>query len=142
MVDQVLFHADVPGKHVRDESIRKFVLGVQHANHFVLINHQHGGRRRARRRPHTDRLARETSFAKEISRLQNGNHGFFACGIDDGKLYRALLDIHHVLGRIALGKDGRSFGETHNFPRHTGRVEESLGVKGSFLGFPVSSWRC
>ena len=38
LIDQVLLHSDVPGKHVRDETVGKGVFRVEDANHLVLIN--------------------------------------------------------------------------------------------------------
>jgi len=36
LIDQVLFDADVPGKHVRDEAVGKRMFRMKDANHFFF----------------------------------------------------------------------------------------------------------
>ena len=61
--------------------------------------------------------------------LQNRHDGFFAGRIDNGKLHAALLNVHYVLGSIALRKNRSLFGKVDNFSRYPGRVEKRLRVK-------------
>src|SRR5581483_3827752 len=47
----------------------------------------------------------EAGFPKEVSTLQQGDHGFFALLGDDGEFDLALLDIKHGIRRATLRKD-------------------------------------
>jgi hypothetical protein len=44
LIDQVLFDANVPGKHESDEPIGERVLFVKHPEHFILLNDEYGAR--------------------------------------------------------------------------------------------------
>jgi hypothetical protein len=44
LIHEVRLNSDVPRKHVRDETVGQFVLGVKHAHHFTFFNHEHGCR--------------------------------------------------------------------------------------------------
>ena len=69
------------------------MLVVEHSNHLLLINDQHGGRGNGRRRPDANRLAGEASLAKKIARSQNRHDGLFAGFIDYREPHPAFLNV-------------------------------------------------
>ena len=142
LVDQILFDADVSGEHVSDEAVGEFVLGVEDADHLVLIDHKDCRKCGTGGGAHSNGLTCDATFAKKVSGAETGDDSFFARGIDDGKLDAALLDVHDVFGGVALGKDGCFFGKLDNFSCQAGRVEEGLSVKSVLLWQLQGSPRC
>jgi hypothetical protein len=126
LIDQVLFDADISGKHERDEPVGKFMFGVQNANHFCFFDNQSGGRRNRGCRSHANRLARQASFAKEIAGSQNRNDGFFTGFVDDRKPHRAFLDIDDIRAGLALREDRLFLRILDNLLSHTSRIKKSL----------------
>src|SRR4029077_5484393 len=106
LVDQVFLDSKVPCQHVGDEAVRKLVFSVEHANHFVFLNDEHGGGCNSSRSRHANGLASKAAFAKKITRSQNRHNGLFAGFIDHGKLHAAFLNVHDILCGIALREDG------------------------------------
>jgi len=108
------------------------VFLVEHANHFVFLNHQDGGGRDRGGRGHANMLASEAGFAEEIAGAQNRYHGFPARFVDYRELHAALLKIHDVLGGIALGEDGLFSIELGDSSAQSGGVEKLLHIENAF----------
>ena len=106
LIDEVLLDSHVSRKHVSDEAVGELVFLVEHANHLVFLNDEHGGRRNGGRSGHANGLARKAPFPEKIARPKNRHNGFFAGLIDHGEFYTAFLNIHDMLRGIALGEDG------------------------------------
>src|SRR3981081_1924857 len=68
LVDQVLLDSYVSRKHVSDEAVGELVFLVEHANHLVFLNDQHGGWRNRGRSRHANGTARKAPFPKKITR--------------------------------------------------------------------------
>src|ERR1700683_2272108 len=140
LIDQVLFNPDVARKHVSDETVGKFVLVVQDADHFLLFDDQRRGGRNRSRGPYTDRLTGQASFAEKISRSQDRYHRFLASFIYDGEPHATFSDVQHIGGGIALREDLFSFSKLRNIAGYASRIEETLGIKSGFLrGFSFGS---
>src|SRR5690349_17383412 len=88
------------------------------------------------RRPHPNGLARQATFSEEIARTQNRQDRFFADPIDHGKLYTAVLQVHHVLGCLALRVDNLRLFHLFDLSCHAGGVEKSFSIKRK-----LCSWR-
>jgi hypothetical protein len=82
LVDQIFFDADVARQHVGDEAVGELVLFVEHANHFIFFDNQHGGGCDGDGCGHAAGLASETTFAKKIAGAENRDDGFPAGLID------------------------------------------------------------
>src|SRR4029077_11906692 len=106
LVDQVLLDSEVPCQYVGDEAVRKLVLPVEHANHFVFLNDEDGGGCNSGRSRHANGLASKAAFSKKITRSQNRYNRLFAGFIDHGKLHAPFLKSHDSLCGIALREDG------------------------------------
>src|ERR1700730_18516838 len=73
---------------------------------------------------------------KKIAWSQNRHDCLFADLIDNRESHTALLNVHHMLGGVALRKYGLFSSKFCDFSRHAGRIEKSLDVeRGLFLGF-------
>lgn len=131
LVDQIFFDADVAREHVGDEAVGELVLFVEHANHFIFFDNQCGSGCDRSGSGHAAGLTAQASFAKKITRAENRDHGFPAGLIDYGELYATFLNVHDVLGGIALGEDGFFFAELADFSAEAGGIEESLDVEGA-----------
>src|SRR5467141_5101136 len=129
LVDQVLFDSYVSRQHIRDEAVGEFVLLVEHANHLLSFNDEHGGRRNRGRRRHANGLARQAPFAKKISRSKDRYNGFLAGLIDYAKLHAAFLNVHDIFGGIALPEDGFFSSKFLYLPSQTGRVQKQLRIE-------------
>ncbi len=66
LVDQIFFDADIAPEHVGNEAVGEFVLGVEHANHFLLFDDQSDGVI-AVAEPMQRIGPAETSFAEKIA---------------------------------------------------------------------------
>jgi len=91
LVDQVLLDSNVPCQHESDEPVGKVMLLVKYLEHFTLLNNEHGARGNRGSRLHANRLARQTAFAKEVARSQNGDDRLFAAFTNHGELHPAFL---------------------------------------------------
>ncbi len=106
LIDQVLFDADVSTQHISDEAVGELVFLVERANHLGFLNDKHGGRCNRGRRRHANGLACEAPFPQKIAASENRYNGFFAGLIDYSKPHTAFLNVHDILGGIALREDG------------------------------------
>lgn len=131
LVDQIFFDAYVAREHVGDEAVGELVLFVEHTNHFIFFDHQHGSGRDRGGSGHAAGLTAQASFAKKITGAENCDDGFPAGLIDYGELHAAFLNVHDVRGGIALGEDGFFFAELADFSAEAGGIEEALDVEGS-----------
>src|SRR6266849_6079791 len=129
LVDQVLFDSYVSRQHIRDEAVGELVLLVQHANHLVFLNDQHGGSRNRGRRRHANGLARQAPFAKKIARSKDRHNGFLAGLIYYATLHTAFLNVHDSLRGIALPEDGFFSSKFRYLPPPTCGVEKHLHIK-------------
>src|SRR6266478_2073675 len=129
LVDQVLFDSYVSRQHIRDEAVGELVLLVEHANHLLFFNDQHGGGRNRGRRRHANGLARQAPFAKKIARSKDRHNRFSAGLIDHPKLHAAFLNVHDIFGGIALPEDGFFSSKFLYLPSQTGRVQKQLRIE-------------
>jgi hypothetical protein len=106
LIDQIFLDLDVPRKNVSQKALGERMLRLEHANHLVFRNDQHGGRGNRGRRRHANGLSRKAPFPKEITRSKNPYNGLFAGLIDHDKLDAAFLNVHDILRGIALREDG------------------------------------
>src|SRR5208337_777379 len=106
LVDQILLDADVSRQHMRDEAVGELVFAMEHANHLVFLDNEYGGGRNRGCRSHANGLAGKTPFPQKIARSKDRHNGFSAGLIDHRKLHAAFLNVQHILGGIALRKDG------------------------------------
>ncbi len=133
LVDQVLFDPDVSRQHIRDEAVGELVFPVEHANHLVFLNDEHGGRCNRGRSRHANGLACKTPFPKKITRPKDRHNGFFAGLIDHSKLHAAFLNVHDTLRGIALREDGFFPSKLGYLSPQTGRVENNFTSKTGLL---------
>ena len=129
LIDQILFDSDVSRQHVSDEAVGELVFPVEHANHLVFLNDEHGGRCNRGRSRHANGLARKAPFPKKIARSQNRHDGFFAGLIDHSKLHTAFLNVHDILRGIALREDGFFSSKLGYLSPQTGRVEKQFHIE-------------
>jgi hypothetical protein len=106
LIDQVLLDSDVSSQHIGDEAVGKLVFPVEHPKHFLFFNYKYRGRCNRGRRCHANHLARQAAFSQKITRAKNRDNSFFTGLIHDSKLHAAFLDVHDILGRVALREDG------------------------------------
>jgi hypothetical protein len=113
----------------RARTVRELAFPVEHANHLVFIDdEQRGGRNRARS-CHANGFARKAPFPPEIARPKNPEDGFLARLVDDRKLCASFLDVHDMLGGIALPENDFFVPKrAHPFPQ-AGRGEESSYIE-------------
>jgi hypothetical protein len=105
LVHQVLFDAVVSSQCVRYEAVGELVFLVEHANHLVSLNAEHGGEGNRGRRSHANTLARKAPFPEKIAWSQYRYDGFFAGLVDHRKLHTAILNVHDLRCGIALHED-------------------------------------
>ena len=72
---------------------------MEHANHPVFLNDEHGGRRYRGRSHHANGLARHAPFPKKIARSKNRRNGFFADLINHNELHTAFPNRHSQTNR-------------------------------------------
>jgi hypothetical protein len=65
---------------------------------------------------------------KKITRPQNLQNGFLACGIDHTKPDTAFLNVNEILGGVALAKDGFFGPKLRNLFSQTVRFEKHLNI--------------
>jgi hypothetical protein len=105
LVDQVLFNSTVPSQQIRHEQFRKFWLIMNGGDHGGLLQasyhafvHRPGCR-------DAQRMAIETSFAKEVASFQDCDDCFLALLGNDGEFDLALLDVKNRVRGLSLRKD-------------------------------------
>jgi hypothetical protein len=131
LVYQILLDPDVPRQHIDDEAVGELVFSVEHPNHLVFLNYEHGrGCNRCRRR-YAFGLTRQASFSKKITGTKNRHNSFSADLIYHRQLHTAFLNVHDTLRGIALREDGFFFSKLLNFSPETRRVEEQLHIERS-----------
>ena len=64
-VYQVLLDLGVSCQHIGDEAVGELVFRVEHANHLVSLNDEHGGGRNRGRSRHAIGLARKARFPQK-----------------------------------------------------------------------------
>jgi hypothetical protein len=129
LVDQVLFDTDVPRQHISDESIGKLVFAVEHSNHLVFLNDEHGGGCNRGRSRHASGLASKTAFPKEITRPQDRYNGFFAGLVDHSELYAPFLNVEDVLCGSTLREDSFFSSKRDNLSPETSGVEKQFHIE-------------
>ena len=106
MIDQISFHADVAGEHVREELLGKLRLTMEQVQHGSLFDANDGAGLKRDCGGNAKRLACQGAFTEEAGLWKVGDYGFFAAHRCDGKLHLATLNVEHCIGRIALRKNG------------------------------------
>ena len=114
LIHEVLLNSDVPGEHVRNETIRECVFAMKDAYHLTPLNYERLCRCDRDSCPNALGLACEASFTEEISRAEHRHHRLFAHFIYNAKFYAALLNVQNVVGRIALRIDDLVFLKLHD----------------------------
>jgi len=105
LVDQILFVADVAREQISHEHIGKSVFAIKRFHHRLLLNPQKLAVCHCSRRSHTESLACQRAFTKEIPLAQCADRCFLAGLRDDGEPDLAFLDIEHSVSDISLGED-------------------------------------
>jgi hypothetical protein len=111
----------------------KFVFPAEHPDHLAFLDNEHSRGYYRRRGCDTSGLAREAPFSEEVSRSQNRYNRFSADRINDVKFHTAVLNVHYVLGAIALREDGFLFSELANLSSQTGRVKKQFHIESTAL---------
>src|ERR1700691_2501463 len=78
LIDEICFNSNVSRQHMSDEAVRELVFLVEHANHLVFLNDEHGGGCNRGSSRHVNGLTRKAPFTKEIARSHDRHDGFFA----------------------------------------------------------------
>ncbi len=143
LVHQVLLDSSVSCQHISDEAVGELVFLVQHANHLVFLDEEHGGRCNRGRRRHANGPARKAPFPQKIALSKDRHNGFFARLVNNGELYTAFLNVNHTRSTITLRVDLLRSSIFHNSSGYTGRIEKSLGIESVFMrgfsfGFNIS----
>ncbi len=137
LVYEGLFDPDVSRKHIGDEAVGELVFLVEDAKHLVFLDDEHvcdrdrcGGR-------HVFGLPSQASFPSKIAWFQDRHNNFFASFIDYCKLHTAFLNVHNILGSIALCEDGFFSSKLAYCSPQTGRFEKRMHIesKGSQIRF-------
>ena len=132
LVHQVLLDSSVSCQHISDEAVGELVFLVQHANHLVFLDEEHGGRGNRGRRRHANGPAGNAPFPQKIALSKDRHNGFFARLVNNGELCTAFLNVNHTRGTIALGVDLLRSSIFHNSSGYTGRIEKGLGIESAF----------
>ena len=101
----------------------------------------HGGRA-----AHANGLAGQAAFAEELARAEHAHDGFPARLGQHRQLDAALLDVEHVLARVALGEeDDVASPILDDLLRDPSRVKEDFALKVpccfDFIGRPLNGHR-
>ena len=105
LIDQVLLESYVPYQHMRQEAVGERMFSVKHANHLFLFDNEQSRRGDGDGHPHTNRLPRQASFAKEVAGAQNRHDRLFANLIYHGELHAAILNVQDRRSGITLRVD-------------------------------------
>jgi hypothetical protein len=78
------------------------MLGMEHAQQLIFLDHKKSGWRDGGGRAHPEGLARHASLAQKIARAEHRDDGFFSGPIHHRQFDAALLNVHHIVRCIAL----------------------------------------
>src|ERR1700687_1686176 len=138
LVYQVLLDSSVSCQHISDEAVGEPVFLVEHANHLVFLDDQHGGRCNRGRRGHANGPARNAPFPQKIAMSKDRHNGFFARLVSNGELYTASLNVNHTRSTITLRVDLLRSSIFRNSSGHAGRIEKCLGIESTLMrGFAL-----
>src|SRR5436853_6774899 len=104
LVHQVFFDANVAGEQIRDKHLRKFRLLTQESHHGFFLESHDGQVLQGSRRGNTQRLSCQTSFAEEVTLLQDCNYGFLTALGNHGELDSTFLNIEDRISCVPLRK--------------------------------------
>jgi hypothetical protein len=93
LVGQVFFEANIAFEHVSNKQVGELMFLMNHANHFLLLYSQHGGRFEGGGCGRTKRLACYATFTEKISRIQKGDDRFFPIRSNNCEFYAAVLNV-------------------------------------------------